>query len=338
MSGERDEDRPMETADAAARWFARLQDEAATGDEWLAFERWLGADPTHAAAYERLERLWVDLDGMGGAIAGQLDAPEPSTAPVSLEARRAARGGPGLSRRTWLAAGAGMAASVAIGVVGLSNWPAESTETYAAAPGQIRHLTLADGSRVWLNAGSRLEVRMGRRARRVQMAEGEAAFDVTHDPERPFLIDTGDREIRVVGTEFNVRQRGDDFVLTVRRGLVEVRPSGASGATPTRVAAGQRLTHRRGAAIATLSAPPSDMAFAWTRGQLVYSNATLSEVAADLSRSLGTPVRVADAATGRIRFTGVLVLDDKDAVLRRLEAFAAVRAERGATGVTLHRR
>jgi transmembrane sensor len=332
MSGERDEDRPMEAAEAAAHWFARLQDEAATGDDWLAFEQWLAADAAHAAAYERLEGLWVELDDMGEGVAAALDAP------VSLDAHRAAKAArSGVSRRGWLAAGAGLAASIAVGV-GVANWPSVATESYATAPGQTRQVTLADGSKVWLNAGSRLDVRLERHARRIQMAEGEAVFDVTHDPERPFLIDTGDREVRVVGTEFNVRQRADDFALTVRRGVVEVRPAGEAVATPTRVAAGQRLTHRRGAAVATLSSTPPDAAFAWTQGQLVYTDATLSQVAADLSRSLGTPIRVADADTGRIRFTGVLAIDDQDAVLRRLEAFAPVRAERGAHGVVLHRR
>src|SRR5450432_3415592 len=49
-------------AEEAAGWFARLQGEAATGDDWLAFERWLQASPTHARAYDRLEGLWVELE------------------------------------------------------------------------------------------------------------------------------------------------------------------------------------------------------------------------------------------------------------------------------------
>jgi transmembrane sensor len=104
------------------------------------------------------------------------------------------------------------------------------------------------------------------------------------------------------------------------------------------VAAGQRLTHARGAPAGQLSAAASDDALAWTRGQLVYTAAPLAEVAADLSRSLGRPVRVADAATGNVPFTGVLTLDDRAAVLRRLEAFAPVRAETDAQGVLLRRR
>jgi transmembrane sensor len=336
MSGPRDEEMAMATAEAAAQWFARLQDEAATHEDWLAFEQWLAASPAHASAYEELERIWVDLDDAAEAFPTPREAPAPTTrdapAVVSLPERRAARAQP--SRRMWLAAGAGLAASLAVGVFTVANWPAP-TQTYIAAQGQTRRLTLADGTHVWLNAGSRLDVRLEHRDRRVQMAEGEAVFDVTHDPARPFLIDTGDREVRVVGTQFNLRQRGEAFALTVSRGLVEVRPSGAPQAAPTRVAAGQRLTHTRGAAATQLTATAPDSAFAWTRGQLVYEGAPLSEVAADLSRSLGLRIGVADAATGRIPFTGVLMLDDRAAVLPRLQAFAPIDVVETRDGRTL---
>lgn len=331
MSGVRDEERSMEAADAAAHWFARLQGEATTGEDWLAFEQWLAASPAHAGAYERLEGFWVELDTVADEITVAMDAP------VSLDAHRTARAN-GLSRRGWLAAGVGLAASLALGVLGVANWPGSPVETYTTATGQTRQLTLADGSQARLNAASRIVVRFERHARRVQMVDGEAVFDVTHDASRPFLIDTGDREVRVVGTEFNLRQRGDNFALTVRRGLVEVRPAGAPAAHPTPVPAGRRLTHTKGAAHSLLTDAEPESAFAWTRGQLVYSGAPLSEVAGDLSRSLGMPVRVADAATGRIRFTGVLALDDKKLVLRRLEAFAPVRARRDGQGVVLSRR
>ena len=81
-----------------------------------------------------------------------------------------------------------------------------------------------------------------------------------------------------------------------------------------------------------------DAAFAWTSGQLVYRGEPLSQVAADLSRGLATPVTVADAATGRLPFTGVLVLDRKADVLRRLEAYAPIEVESRADGVVLRAR
>ena len=170
------------------------------------------------------------------------------------------------------------------------------------------------------------------------MADSEAAFDVAHDPKRPFLITAGEREVRVVGTEFNLRHRGGDLALTVRRGVVEVRPVDDPRALPARVAAGYGLNHRQGADTDDLSAVEPSAAFGWTRGQLVYADAPLSEVALDLSRSMGASIRVADAATGQLRFSGTLVIDDKVAMLRRLEAFVPLRAETRADGIVLHHR
>jgi transmembrane sensor len=216
--------------------------------------------------------------------------------------------------------------------VGVAEWPQAPMQSYAAATGQTRQVALADGSRVWLNAETHLRARLGRRGRQVELADGEAVFDVTHDPARPFEITVGDRDVRVVGTQFDLRRRDGQITLTVRRGVVEVRPAGEREAEPTRVSAGQRLTHREGAPNSTLLSAEPEAAFAWTEGRLVYSDAPLRDVAADLTRSLGTPVRVADAATGQLRFSGVLTLDDKAAVMRRLQAFAPIRAEAEAEG------
>ena len=170
------------------------------------------------------------------------------------------------------------------------------------------------------------------------MADAEAVFDVAHDAARPFLITVGDRQVRVVGTEFNLRHRDGRVALTVRRGVVEVRPADAPQAEPTRVTVGQQLAHVEGEPLQTLTAAEPDIAFAWTNGQLIYRDRPLAEVAGDLSRRFATPVRVADPQTAALRFTGVLVTDREADVLRRLEAFAPVRIERTADAVILHRK
>ena len=318
-------------ADQAADWFARLQGEDAAGDEWLAFEAWL-AVPAHASAYERLEALWVDLEDDAPAIRAALDAPAAS-APRRGSPRRRAEVRP--ARRAWLAAGGALAASLVVGVFAVANWPAPAAplQVYRTAAGEVRDIHLADGSHIKLNGASWLGVRLGPHLREVQMADAEASFDVAHDPQRPFLIEVGDRQVRVVGTEFNISHHDGQTALTVRRGVVEVRPANAPSAPATRLTVGQQLRHRVGAEISTVSAVEPDNAFAWTQGQLVYRDAPLSQVAADLSRRFARPVRPADAATGAVRFTGVLLIDNEDAVLRRLEASAPVKAEpvRGAT-------
>jgi transmembrane sensor len=331
MSHEPPGRQPVSAADAAVRWFVRLEDDAATAEDWARFESWLAASPTHVDAYERVERTWVRLDELGPGVAESLDAPQ------SIETARTRRREPQFTRRAWIVGSAAMAAGVAAAVVGLNLHGNEPAAVYKTAAGQTRKVALADGSQILLNAGTRLSVRLGPAERRVEMVDGEAVFDVAHDSRRPFLISTGQRDVRVVGTRFNLRQREGRFVLTVERGLVEVRPSEAPGAEPIRVRAGERLLHTRGSARALrmLASPGADLA--WTRGQLVYVDAPLSEVAEDLSRSLGTSIRVADPATGRIAYTGTLTLDDRSAILRRLQVFAGVRADRSAGAIVLRR-
>jgi len=319
----------------AAAWFVRLHSEDATGDDWLAFEAWLQT-PRHAAAYEWLERLWLALDDDAPAIARALDAP--AYAPRRpISARRPERG---ITRRAWLAAGGALAATVAAGVFGVANWPAPADpgQTYRTAAGEVRDILLADGTRIKLNGASSLTVRLGRDLRRVEMADAEAVFDVAHDPRRPFVISVGDREVRVVGTQFNLRRHASATWLTVRRGLVEVRPRGLPAAAPARVAVGQQFVHRDGEPHAVITAVEPAGAFAWTEGRLVYQDAPLSEVAADLSRRFVRPVRTADAATAQLRFTGVLVIDDEKDVLRRLAAYAPVAVRSTASEIVLRRR
>src|SRR4051812_13395506 len=170
-------------AEAASTWFVRLQADEATAEDWLAFEAGLAADPANASAYARVESLSAELDVNAAALAAGLETPRAAprrTLPLRPQARA--------TRRLWLAAGGALAASLAVAVVLHEQGPASSPSAlYAAAAGQTRDVRLADGTQVRLNAGSSLKVSFDRGARRVQMADAEAAFDVTHDPQRPFL-------------------------------------------------------------------------------------------------------------------------------------------------------
>ncbi len=320
-------------AEEAARWFVSLQGETATGEDWLAFERWLQASPAHAHAYERLESLWIDLEY--APVAKDLGG-RPVTAAHRLPGNR--RAPEAVRRRAWMGAGAAIAASLAV-AVGVGVWsPGVATQTYVTPAGKTQDIALADGTHIRLNAASKITVSLGLDARRVEMADAEAVFDVAHDARRPFLINVGDRQVRVIGTEFNLRHRADLVDLTVRRGVVEVRPANALDAAPTRVTVGQELTHSAGEPGSILRVSDPDQVFAWTNGQLIYRDQPLSDVAADLSRRFATPVRTADARTAALRFSGVLVTDNEPDVLRRLEAFAPVRVERTSTEIILHHR
>ena len=84
-------------------------------------------------------------------------------------------------------------------------------------------IVLADGSRVWINSQSVLEFPacfVGKE-RRVRL-QGEAYFEVSKNVEKPFIVDMGNKEIRVLGTSFNVNDYDGKFVTTLVSGKVQV--------------------------------------------------------------------------------------------------------------------
>src|SRR4051812_9633911 len=92
-------------AEEAAGWFVRLRDEAATGDDWLAFAAWPSAAPANAEAYDHLERLWVDRDEAHAEIRRDLETPSAIAAPPARRVRELGRRRLSPSRRTWIAGG-----------------------------------------------------------------------------------------------------------------------------------------------------------------------------------------------------------------------------------------
>jgi transmembrane sensor len=304
----------------AADWLVRLQSGDAGDDDLAELTTWLEASPEHGRAYARAEALWAELDGLKGTAV---------PAPARLPPRRF----------SWVPyAGAALAAGLAAVAVLAVQRPAppEPAQVYATAKGQSRALVLADGSKVQLNSGSEIRVRLGRRERSVELADGEAAFDVAHDTGRPFVVSAGDREVRVLGTEFDVLRYGGKLAVTVRRGVVEVRPPAAGGASgdAVRLTPGQQLVHREGGDEATVQSVDPAIAFAWKSGDLVYRDQALGDVVADLNRYFAVPLRVQGPAA-ELRFTGLLKLDEEDAVVRRLQAFLPIAVDRSPEAVTL---
>lgn len=310
------QERTNATRDAAADWLLRMRRPEADEADWLAFEAWLDASPDHAAAYDSVQALWEEVGAAAPALKAALAPHGPIARPHGAPPRI------GASRRWTIAAGLA-AAALAVAVVPWSDVTAPTT-VYATGQGERLAVTLADGTRIDLNAGSEIRVKLSRRERRVVMSDAEAVFDVTRDPGRPFVIASGDRTVRVLGTEFGVRRRDGHVAVTVATGVVEVSPVANAPGDPVRLTPGLRLDHVEGAIQSQVSnADPAEV-FGWRSGRLIYRDRPLREVVADLNRYAKTPLRLADARTGEIRFSGVLVLDDEQATVRRLVALAPI--------------
>ena len=320
--------------DEAIAWLVRLSSGEAGVEEWRAHEAWLAADPANLDTYERIEALWGELDDRSGALKRDMFGQDAGAVVIPLRpARRPPRAG--AVRRMAAAA----AVALLVGGAGVYAWLQTQPQTWRTAPGEMRRISLADGTRIDLNGASRLSVRFDRTSRQVTMTGAEALFDVSKDPGRPFLITAGAQRIRVVGTAFDVASHDGRLTVTVRRGLVEVGRKGAGDALTdvARVPAGYQLVRADGDAAAQITAVDPDEAAAWRQRRLIYHGQSLESVASDLSRAFAVPVAVRGPAR-QLSFTGVLVLDDEDAVVRRLQAFLPVDVDRSSAAIVLSSR
>jgi transmembrane sensor len=195
---------------------------------------------------------------------------------------------------------------------------------YTTAKGESRAVELADGSRVDLNTDSHISVRLEKDARRVTVHDGQALFDVAHDSARPFLITAGDETVRVVGTKFDVRRRDGQLSVTVLRGLVEVSTDGED--TPIRLRPGQMLEHVEGASGVSVRAVAAEDQVGWRSGRLVYRDQPLGRIVSDMNHYFDRPIRLEGENTATLRFSGVLIVDGQDAMLRRLTSLMPISA------------
>ena len=305
----------------ASDWIVRLQAADLGEADALAFDAWLMADARNPAAYDAALAIWLEYARTASEVREDLAAP-----------RRAAP----TRRRFYLTAGAMAAAAAAVVVVLPGQDRAPAVGDYTTARGEHRTVNLADGSTIDLNAGTRLTVSLERGARRVVLEAGQAVFDVAADARRPFVIAVGDRTVQVVGTQFDVRRRDGQLAVTVARGAVEVRPTDGAGKA-WRLHPGQRLEHREGAADVRITAAEPKDVLGWRSGRLVYRDRPLSEVVADLNQQFPTPIRIEDASLAQTPISGVLVLDDQDAVIGRLALLVPISAVRSDAGIVLRR-
>ena len=307
---------------AAADWVARLSGEPGEAD-WLGFEAWLQAAPGHRGAYDAALALWLELDRQVEPLAESLSSPSRS-APAAQR-----RGAAPL----WWGVGMSALAAVAVTVAALNPIKAAQSVVYSTAKGERRQITLADGTRAWLNTGATLSVRLDKGSREITLAQGEAAFQVTHDAARPFLVHVGDRVVRDVGTDFDVSLGAGIIVVTVREGMVAFARS-LDDPRSVSLSPGSRLEHREDMQGSTVMVADTDEAFAWRSGRLIYRDRPLSEVAADLNRYGEDQVQVIGPAAG-LRFTGVLAIDKQSAMVTRLSALLPVSAARDGSVITL---
>ncbi|MET1078382.1 MAG: FecR family protein [Pseudomonas sp.] len=300
-------------ASQANAWVLRLSSGTATVADASALREWCARSPQHAQAYREATRLW--------RLAGQLPRPR----------RR---------QRPWLlrsAVGA-VAACLLLGVfgamqIGLVPDARALLADHHTRLGERRQVELPDGSRVELDARTRLDVDFSAGQRHLRLGEGAAVFHVQKDADRPFVVSARGGTVTALGTVFEVRHQQDAIQVTCSEGVVEVRQGAAA---QHRLQAGEQLRYGANSttAVATVD---SDQALAWRQGLLVFKGRPLQELVEELNRYRPGRILIADASKARMPVSGVFHLQRPDEALQHIEQSLHLTAVQWPAGVTLLR-
>lgn len=318
----------------AIAWFVRISSGDTTESDQRAFNAWIERDPAHRAAYAEAEALWADLGKIHAPRRGpdwQPPVPGMIAPPGSLR-----RGG---HRIQWSAAvGACIALIGLIGMWSMGGGYDELRADHKTGVGEIRQVTLQDGSVIHLNTRTALGVDFTDTCRCLTLYRGEAFFAVANDQTRPFLVKAGTGATRAVGTAFNVRDRDQAVTVGVTEGRVLVlREEGGQSATGNmRLSAGESARYVAGGEIRKYNADVTALT-AWRQGKLVFVDRALREVVAELDRYRPGSIIFLDSAISDKRFTGVINLHDTDHALTAIERTLQVDVVRITPYLTLLR-
>ncbi|MPT47152.1 MAG: transcriptional regulator [Sphingobium sp.] len=340
-------------AEAASRFHkARSAD---TDAAWNAVYEWIGQDAAHGVAFVKAEASW-EISGRLCEIPHicDVDADETLSASHEIEPDNVDRSilwastpdndrdtalpqrgymppiPTGWVRRAFL----GLMAASVIGTAGVAFWQFENAvDRYGTSVGQMRTITLSDGSVIRLNTNSAVEVALRPDRRLIRLLKGEARFDVAKDKKRPFLVQAGSTTVRAVGTAFNVRLKPELTELTVIEGVVSV----GDGVSSSRKLSAGRAAAIRGGAIAVTPIEPGgiNQRMAWEGGKIELDGATLAQAVEEFNRYRKVPLVIADPAISGLRIGGTFLNDGSDDFVAALKQSFDIDAVEGRDSILL---
>lgn len=184
---------------------------------------------------------------------------------------------------------------------------------------KVINITLADGSRVWLNAGSSITypIAFVEKDRKVKL-EGEGYFEVSRDKSKPFYVTSGSMEVKVLGTHFNINayEGNDGIRTTLLEGSVMINASGKSATLKPGEQAEYQATGQR---LQTSAHVDLEQVMAWKNGYFSFQDAGLNEIMQQISRWYDVDVSYEGTIKPR-QFGGVIPRSsDLKTVLKILE-------------------
>jgi len=342
---------------AAAAWLARRDAPGWSERDEAELAAWLEST-AHRVAWLRLQAAWEQSDRLRALAAGMPPDHVPARGSwnhsrfsrraghnVALEDANSGEHPTGAGRAAdmlrgrllrWLAAAAVLL--LVAGALGFQSWRMRALEeaTYATAVGELRTVSLADGSRATLSSGSELGVTLARNERHIALRRGEAFFDVAKDADRPFVVQSGKRSVVAVGTHFAVRADGEALRVIVVEGSVRLTSATPEATMPALLSAGMiAVADAGGVHTRTYPVDRAEEMLSWRTGLLSFRATPLAEAASEFNRYNTRKLVIDDPAIGAMPISGNFRWSNTDAFVRLVEQGFALHAERRGDDIVL---
>jgi len=332
----------------ACAWIAQLETGDLTSEDLAAFREWMARSPAHQQEIRRLAYLSRDVNIL-------TEMAEPLK--VAAARQRA------LMKKDILTSKWGhlryMTASICVALLLVLGFffiagrdsPSPDPVLITTAVGSHRDVKLSDGTVLKLNTDSEVKIEYDADRRKVNLLKGEAFFQVTHNPDRPFIVYAGGKSVRAVGTAFVVRFLPKKFEVTVTEGQVELLNAAeltqdnrldlpemgsleGAGAAPLisslQLKAGESISYMDSVqteAIEIISQREIRRKLSWQEGLLDFSQTPLVDVIDDLSRYTSLKIEISDPELRDLKFGGIFRVDELQALFDALETTFDIKVE-----------
>ncbi len=310
--------------DEATEWFVVMRADDISEERSADFVQWINQSTRHQAAYAQIGGFWDDLPA--------LDMDKKTITSLTDHKALKASNSNFVSRAWSPRAIAASLSFLLISMVGFNFADQFLMDTHATKVGELADIILADGSHLVMNTNSKVRIDMRDDKRVIYLENGEVFFDVAKDKDRPFFVETSGGLVRVLGTKFNIRQKGKASDVTVLEGAVGVVDYGSMKDNLTTIsmdatlAPGQKFTLGNDA-LDNIALPVDSAAvLAWRDRKLIYNGENFRTLVKDINRYYNAEIRIGDPALNDIEVVAILKIEDRAATLKALESTFNVTA------------
>jgi transmembrane sensor len=306
--------------DEASIWLVRLDNGNLSDQLRKELKSWLSADKRHPVALKAMADIW---DGMDEIL---MTIDDESSKNVTLW--------PVLKP---IFEPFALAASVCfLAILVFFAIPNDvQKNTYATVVGQQMSTTFDDGSIIHLNTNSRIETEFSDEKRIIKLIQGEALFEVAHDPKRPFIVYAGNRLVQAIGTKFVVHLKSENIQVTVTDGKVKMSKVPLNKTltdikdhnnTDTKkddvyITKGEKVIVGANQAPKLTLIKPENLkrALSWLDGKLIFVNEELFDVIEEINRYIDVEIVLKDPSLHKITISGRFDLEDSEALIEAIE-------------------